>query len=142
MKRTCIFALIGAAFLFLSLISIVSVITSPGYFSILFTIALLSMLASLAFWSGPRAYVHRMFEADNRTKTYVLFGSIIGALISSLVLGSYVLSLIFLLIELNAVLLYFCNTCPMGRAASTSFSDLQSQATNAAVKYQVGQMLK
>ena len=32
----------------------------------------------------------------------------------SMIAGSYILSLIFCIIELNAVALFFCNTFPMG----------------------------
>ena len=120
MFKALICFVVGGLLLFGSLFSIVSIVTSPGYFSCLFTVALVILLTGMALWSGPRAYVHRMFEDKYKIRTYVLLGSIVGVLVSSLVFGSYLLSLLFCIIELNAVLLYFCNTFPIGRAANTS----------------------
>ena len=141
-KKACISFAIASLFMLMSLFGIISFFTSPAYFTTIFTISLVSALTGLAFWNGPQDYVYKMFQPDNKVKSFVLIGSIIGALVSALFLGSFILSLIFCVIEFNAVLLYFCNSFPIGRAANTGMADLQSQAAAAVVSSQVKNFLK
>jgi len=71
-------------------------------------------LVGLAFMNGPQAYLRKLTEPKNKTQTFVLIGSIILSLFFSIIYRSYLLSLFFCFIELNAVILFFCNTFPMG----------------------------
>ena len=83
-----------------------------------------------------------MFMAENKIKSGVLVGSIIGALVSSIWFHSFILSLIFCILEANAVALYFCNTFPIGNAANEGMQDIQNQVVASAVKSQVKNFLK
>ena len=120
--------------LFVSLINIFSIVTSPGKFVVIFTMAVLAAIIGLAQWNGPQTYMNRIFEKQNLVKTVVLFGSMFLALWFSLVNSSYILSLAFTIIEFNAIMLYFCNTFPLGKG---SIQQAKSSAANAVVKNQM-----
>ena len=105
-------------FLFASLINIFQIITSPGTFVCIFTTAVICALLGLSFWNGPQTYMNKIFEKQNLVKTVVLFTSMFFSLWFSLVDSSYILSLLFCILEFNAILLYFCNTFPIGRQGS------------------------
>ena len=128
---------ICALLLFVSLINIFSIVTNPASFVIIFTLAIIAALVGLAQWNGPQAYMNKIFEKQNILKTGVLFGSMFGALWFSLITSSYVLSLVFCVIEFNAILLYFCNTFPLGKG---SIRQAKEQAASAALKSQVRSM--
>jgi len=55
----------------------------------------------------------KIFEKKNLIKTGVLFLSMILGLWFSLINSSYILSLVFCIVEFNALMLYFCNTFPL-----------------------------
>ena len=108
---------ICALLLFVSLINIFSIVTNPASFVCIFTLAIIAALVGLAQWNGPQAYMNKIFEKQNIVKTAVLFGSMFFALWFSLVQSSYILSLFFCILEFNAIMLYFCNSFPMGRGS-------------------------
>ena len=56
------------------------------------------------------------------------------ALWFSCVNKSYILSIIFCVLEFNAIMLYFCNTFPLGKG---SIRQAKEQAATAAMKHQV-----
>ena len=128
---------ISALLLFVSLINIFSIITNPASFVCIFTMAIIAALVGLAQWNGPQAYMNKIFEKQNIIKTGVLFGSMFCALWFSLITPSYLLSLFFCVMELNAILLYFCNTFPIGKG---SIRQAKEQAASAALKAQVKSM--
>merc|ERR1712226_1386709 len=99
--------------LFLAVFSIFSIVTNPAKFVLIFTLAVIFAIAGLAFWSGPQQYMNKIFQKQFLVRTVVLFGSMIGSLWFSLVNSSYIMSLIFCVIEFNAILLYFCNSFPL-----------------------------
>ena len=107
---------IAALLLFVDFISIFSIVTSPGKFTCIFTMTIIAALVGLAHWNGPQAYMNKMFEKQNMVKTLTLLGSMFCSLLFSLVWPSYLLSLFFCIVELNAIMLYFCNTFPIGKA--------------------------
>ena len=108
---------ICALLLLISLVNIFTIITSPGKFVCIFTMAVIAAITGLAQWNGPQAYMNRIFEKQNLVRTVTLFASMFLALWFSLVNPSYILSLFFCVVEFNAIMLYFCNTFPLGRAS-------------------------
>jgi len=112
--------------------SIFSVVTSPGKFTCIFSMTIIALLTGLAHWNGPQAYMNKMFEKQNMVKTLTLLGSMFCSLIFSLVWPSYLLSLFFCIVELNAIMLYFCNTFPIGKAGG--LDKMKNQAAAASVK--------
>ena len=80
----------------------------------LFTLTVVSLIAGLAFLNGPITYIKKVTgDKKNLVASGVLFGSMIFSLYFSIIAGSYMMSLLFCFVELNAVLLFFCNTFPM-----------------------------
>ena len=108
-------ACFGISFLmlFLALFSILSIVTNPAKFVLIFTLAVIFAIAGLAFWNGPQQYMNKIFQKQFLVRTVTLFSSMILALWFSLVNSSYIMSLIFCVIEFNAIMLYFCNTFPL-----------------------------
>ena len=118
----------------MSLINIFSIVTSPGKFVVIFTFAVIAAIVGLAQWNGPQTYMNRIFEKQNLIKTVVLFSSMFLALWFSLVQSSYILSLAFTIIEFNAIMLFFCNTFPLGRG---TLQQAKTSAASAVVKNQM-----
>ena len=112
-KAIISFAL-AAVFLLLAVVSLPTIIFSPQRFTMLFTLTVVCLVAGLAFLNGPLTYIKKVTgDRKNLVASGVLFGSMIFSLYFSIVAGSYLMSLLFCFVELNAVLLFFCNTFPM-----------------------------
>jgi len=101
---------VAGLFGFLSFVMLAMIVAAPDKFVLMFTFAMLSLLVGLAFLKGPRSYVKNLFVDKNLYASIALIASIILSLWFSLVEKSYVWSLLFCLIELNAMLFFFCNT--------------------------------
>ena len=78
--------------------------------------------------------MNKIFEKQYLIRTSVLFASMFFSLWFSLVQPSYLMSLIFCVIEFNAILLYFCNTFPLGQG---TVRQVREQAATAAIKQSV-----
>lgn len=114
-KALIAFAVSGVLLL-LSVFSLPTLLFSPQKFTMLFTLAMLSLVVALAFINGPLQYVRKITsDKRNLVATCVLGGSIILSLYFSIIAESYLMSLLLCLLEFNAVLLFFCNTFPVGQ---------------------------
>mmetsp|Transcript_14546 Transcript_14546/g.19743 ORF Transcript_14546/g.19743 Transcript_14546/m.19743 type:complete len:85 (+) Transcript_14546:516-770(+) len=71
---------------------------------------MIALMGGLGYTSGPRSYANRLTERKNMYASGVLGVSMILALYSSLFDDSYLMSLLFCIMMLNAVLYFFCNT--------------------------------
>ena len=127
---------ICAILLLISLMNIFSIVIAPAQFVCTFTMAVIAALTGLAFMNGPQQYMNKIFEKQNLVKTVTLFASMFLALWFSLVQKSYILSLIFCVIEFNAIMLYFCNSFPAGR----SLESVKNQAMASAVRSQMNSL--
>ena len=134
MTNACIGGGVTVLLLLMSLFNVLTIVTNPGFFTTLFGLMVISAIFTMASFKGPRAYVHAMFEPQYRVRSWVLVGSMIGSLICSWFIGSWILSLICCILEFNPVLLYFCNSDLVARATSGSFSDLGNNLKNQAAK--------
>ena len=104
-----IFGLI--AFLMLSLI-----VVAPAKFVMSFSFTMLALIAGLAFLNGPRKYMKKLFTDKNLYASVVLLVSILLSLYSSLIADSYLWSLFFCIVQVNAVLFFFCKTSPINKS--------------------------
>ena len=104
----------GAFFLLFAFFSLPMIVFSPYKFTEFFSLAMLALLVGLAFLNGPRSYLKKLTSKANMISTSILFGSMILSLYFSLISSSYILSIVFCIVELNAVALFFCKTFPMG----------------------------
>ena len=104
---------ISALLFVISLSQLFKIVTNPAVFVSIFTLAVLAAIAGLALWNGPQDYMIKIFQKKFLVRTVGLFGSMFFSLLFSIVVDSYVLSLIFTILEFNFILLYFCNTFPL-----------------------------
>ena len=125
---------VSALLMFVSAMSIFRIVTNPAGFVCIFTLAVIAAIVGLAQWNGPQAYMNKIFEKQYIIRTGTLFGSMFFALWFSVVNPSYLLSLFFCVIEFNAILLYFCNTFPLGRGG---IRQAKEQAASAVIKSSV-----
>ena len=108
-------------FMFLSLILLGAIVVAPAKFTTCFSIACIFAIAGLAFLSGPRTYVKKLFIEENRIPSFVLIFSFLFGLYFSMIAGSYLLSLIFCILQLNALLYFFCKTSAINKNTLTWF---------------------
>jgi hypothetical protein len=95
------------------------VILSPHKFALLFTLGSALMLASFSFLRGHVAFIKHLSSMDRLpfSGSYVI--SLIGTLYSSLVMGSYLLTMIFSIIQVVALLYFLVSYIPGGVSALT-----------------------
>jgi len=105
---------LAGVFFLMSVLCLPMVVISPQKFTLLFTFSMIGTLVGLAFLNGPRSYLKKLTVKKSRIQTGVLLGSIILSLYFSVISESYLLSLLFCFIQLNSVVLFFCNTFPFG----------------------------
>ena len=107
----------GAAgfFIFLSLLLLGAIVVAPAKFTTCFSIACIFAIAGLAFLSGPRTYIKRLFVEENRIPSFVLIFSFLFGLYFSMIAGSYLLSLLFCILQLNALMYFFCKTSAINK---------------------------
>ena len=87
-----------------------SIAFMPAKFSMCFTLAMVSLIAAMACYNGPRLYMKKLFIAKNLVASSLLIFSVLMALWFSLIVQSYVWSLVWCFCELNAIIFFFCNT--------------------------------
>ena len=113
-EKSYLFAFISFAaacfFLLMCVFMLPAIVLMPAKFVMCFTFAMISVIVSLAFVSGPRLYVKKLFIEKNLYASVLLILSILCALWFSLIQPSYILSIIFCVLELNTILFYFFNT--------------------------------
>jgi hypothetical protein len=92
---------VSAFFLMMAFLCLPTVIISPQKFTMMFTIAAISMLIGLAFFNGPANYIVKLTERKNIIATCSLIGSMILSLYFSIINESYLLSMLFCFIEVG-----------------------------------------
>jgi len=102
--------IVAGLFGLMSFVMLAMIVAAPDKFVLMFTFAMMAMLTGFAFLKGPRSYVKNLFVDKNMYASVTLIASIVLSLWFSLVERSYIWSLLFCLIELNAVLFFFCKT--------------------------------
>ena len=101
---------VSGLFGMLSFLMLAMIVAAPDKFVLMFTFAMVALIAGFAFLKGPRSYVKNLFVDKNLYASITLIVSILLSLWFSLVEKSYIWSLLFCLVELNAVLYFFCKT--------------------------------
>ena len=101
---------IAGFFLILAIFLVFSIVLAPSKFVMCFSMAMMSMMVGLAFLNGPRVYIKKLFVEKNLVASIVLIASILLSLWFSMIMGSYLLSLLFCVMQLNAILYFFCKT--------------------------------
>ena len=100
----------AAFFMLLCFFLLGAIMVAPAKFTTCFSLACVSAIAGLAFLSGPRVYIKKLFVAENRYASALLIASFIFGLYFSMIVESYLLSVLFCILQLNAIMYFFCKT--------------------------------
>ena len=102
--------IVAGLFGLLSFFMLAMIVAAPDKFVLMFTFTMMALITGFAFLKGPRCYIKNLFVDRNLYASVALIASILLSLYSSLIARSYLWSLLFCMVELNAVLFFFCNT--------------------------------
>ena len=94
----------------LSFVMLAMIVAAPDKFVLMFTFSMVALIAGFALLKGPRSYIKGMFVDRNLKVSIALCASIIMSLYFAMIEQSYFWSLLCCIIELNAVMYFFCNT--------------------------------
>lgn len=97
-------------FAFLSFIMLGTIVAAPDKFVTCYTICIFTFIAAMASMSGPRTYVKNLFRDRNLIATCILLTCVILSLYYSMIEKAYLMSLLMSIIEMNAVMYFFCGT--------------------------------
>ena len=114
-----ILAVSGAVCMVFAFTFLPFVILSPHKFALLFTLGSALMLASFSFLRGHVAFIKHLSSMDRLPFSGSYVVSLVGTLYSSLVMGSYLLTLIFSIIQVVALLYFLVSYIPGGVSALT-----------------------
>eukprot|EP00127_Corallochytrium_limacisporum_P003285 Clim_evm134s147 gene=Clim_evmTU134s147 len=118
MERIYGFVTCFAVGFLLSAVSIISLsFGNIKGFATLYSFGNIVSLMSSCFFSGPVAQTKRMFDQSRMVASLVMILSIILCLISAVVLDSLLLTIVFLCVEMAAMLWYMLSYIPGGRTA-------------------------
>jgi len=102
--------ILTALFGFLSMIMLGTIAAAPDKFVICYSITILCFIAAMASMSGPRTYVKKLFQDKNLVASIVLFSCMILSLYFAMIEKAYLWSLLMSIIEMNAVMYFFCGS--------------------------------
>lgn len=114
-----ILAAIGVVCMILAFTFLPIVIISPHKFALLFTLGSGLMLLSFSFLRGHAAFVKHMASMERLPFSASYLTSLVGTLYCSLVMNSYILTLIFSLIQVIALAYFLVSYIPGGTSALT-----------------------
>ena len=97
-----------AFFGFLSMIMLGTIVASPDKFVVCFTFTVFAAIAALASLNGPRTYMKNLFVGKNLVASIILLVCIVFSLYFSMYERAYLWSIFIAIIELNAVMYFFC----------------------------------
>ena len=119
-----ILAFCGTACMVLAFTFLPIVIISPHKFALLFTMGSALMLTSFSFLRGHSAFLSHLASVTRLPFTASYLTSLVGTLYSSLVMGSYLLTLIFSIIQVVALSFFLVSYIPGGTGALTMVGSL------------------
>jgi hypothetical protein len=97
-------------FTFLSILMLGTIVAAPDKFVTCYSISIFCLIAALASMSGPRPYIKNLFRNKNLYATIVLLTCMVLSLYFSMIEKAYLMSLLMSIIEMNAVMYFFCGT--------------------------------
>jgi len=97
-------------FTFLSIIMLGTIVAAPDKFVICYSISIFCLVAALASMSGPRTYIKNLFRNRNLVASCILLTCMVLSLYFAMIEKAYLMSLLMAIIEMNAVMYFFCGT--------------------------------
>ena len=83
------------------MLNLPTLIISPQFFTLFFTLSMVAALSGLAFMNGPATYLAKMSQSKNIVASVVLVASILFSLYFSVIKGSYLMSLVCCFIQVS-----------------------------------------
>lgn len=114
-----ILAICGVVCMILAFTFLPIVIISPHKFALLFTMGSTLMLASFSFLRGHTVFFKHLASLERLPFSASYGLSLVGTLYCSLVMGSYLLTLVFSLIQVVALAYFLVSYIPGGTSALT-----------------------
>jgi hypothetical protein len=114
-----ILAILGALCMMFAFTFLPFVIISPHKFALLFTLGSALMLLSFSFLRGHMAFIKHLSSMERLPFSGSYLVSLVGTLYCSMVMGSYLLTLIFSIIQVIALLYFLVSYIPGGVSALT-----------------------
>ncbi|KXN69240.1 SFT2-domain-containing protein [Conidiobolus coronatus NRRL 28638] len=108
----CVLA--GALLFLLSFLNLTVFIVKPRKFALSFSFGSLFFFASIAFLRGPVTHFKSIFNLKQLPFSAAYFGSLIMTLVSTLIIKSFILTIVFLVIQIIALVWYFMSFMPGG----------------------------
>lgn len=124
MTMFAVFAVAGTICMIMAFTFLPFVILSPHKFALLFTMGSALWLASFSFLRGHMAFFKNISSLDRLPFSASYLVSLIGTLYCSLVMGSYVLTMIFSVSQVVALLYFLVSYIPGGTNALTMVGSL------------------
>ncbi|KAL5798160.1 hypothetical protein ACOSQ2_002980 [Xanthoceras sorbifolium] len=110
-----VFLAAGVFFIFIAFTMFLPVIVLvPQKFAICFTIGCALIVASFFALKGPKNQLAHMFSKERLPSTLVFIGSMVGTIYVLMVLHSYILSVLFSVLQVVALLYYAVSYFPGG----------------------------
>lgn len=107
-------AAVGVLFMFLAFLTLPLLVFAPSKFALLFTMGSLCFLAALALLRGVAALSRHLIEPSRLPFTAVYFSSLFLTLYATLVAKSYVLTLVFSVLQLCGLSSFLVSYIPGG----------------------------
>lgn len=121
-ERITLFAILAAAgtvCMILAFTFLPFVIISPHKFALLFTMGSALMLASFSSLRGHAAFLKNIASWDRLPFSASYGVSLVGTLYASLVMGSYILTMLFSVVQVVALMYFLVSYIPGGTGALT-----------------------
>lgn len=107
-------AAVGVLFMFLAFLTLPLLVFAPSKFALLFTMGSLCFLAALALLRGVTALSRHLIEPSRLPFTAVYFSSLFLTLYATLMAKSYVLTLVFSVLQLCGLASFLVSYIPGG----------------------------
>ena len=128
-----ILAVLGGLCMMFAFTFLPFVIISPHKFALLFTLGSALMLASFSFLRGHMAFIKHLSSMDRLPFSGSYLVSLVGTLYCSMVMGSYLLTLIFSVIQVIALLYFLVSYIPGGVSALTFMGSMMGSGIRSMV---------
>merc|ERR1712217_732579 len=122
------FFLLSLSFSFLPILVI-----APQKFALLFALGSMTILGSVSVLKGPQAFVMQLMQRDKLLFSISYVVGLVGTLVATLVMRSYLLTAFFGVLQAVALLYFLASYVPGGKAALNFISPGCSRITKSVV---------
>ena len=95
--------IVGCLFMLLSLTFLPLIFISPNKFNLFFGLGSFFVQLSLAFFHGPLNYLKLIFKKENLTISLLYVGSVLMAVYSSLIWGTYLSAVLVVFLQVSFI---------------------------------------